>query len=185
MIFLLATACSTLDPLTKPVGEQECAYSIEDVATHDETCFDTRPYYEIGASVDYSVDEYDTLDLHVSAAPEDGIGMDEFSLAISATPGWNLEEVLSMEFPDGDVRPIVVSEDGSAKIDVDLELSAGEDATYTLIFDRAGLDTDDTEYLYVGYGSIQTWHSEGGCDATTKFRDLGRDNVSESLGIEF
>ncbi len=186
MILLLAIACSTLDPLTSsPFDENDCAFTLEDAESRDEICLGTRPYYEMGASVSYSLDEYDTFDLIVSAAPEGGVGMDTVRLAVSATPSWNLEDVLTIEYPDGDVRGVDLDEDGDVEIDADAEFCAGDGDAYTLIFDHAGLDTPDNEYLYVGFDTVQTWHQEGADDLTTKFQDLGPNGWSTSLGVEF
>ncbi len=180
--FILFVGCSTLDPLNESPFP-ECAYTLEDAATREERCLDTRPYFELGGTTTYVVDEYTTFELVVSAAPEGGIVMDEITLALSATPKWILTEILTVEDENGNECDL--DEDGRVEVSRILDLEAGEEAVFVLTFDHAGLDTYDEEFLKIGYASEQTWRDESDVEYATHFRDLGHDQMSESIGISF
>jgi hypothetical protein len=202
MIAILLAGCSTFDLLeSSPFTDEDCNYSLEEANTGEERCHPTRPYYQFGSIYTHEAEEYTTFDLVISAAPEGCVGMRQFALAFNATPEWDLEDLLSVEYPTGEIHSVDVDErdqdrsvieiGGNERDEPDSDdvaipsLEPGETAVFTLVFDRAGLDTEEIEYLILIYDNEQTWYGEDGVEQTTRFRDHAPEQTSESIGLSF
>jgi hypothetical protein len=184
MIALLL-ACSTLDNYkSNPFEYEDCNYTLQDAQTWEEVCYQTRPYFEFGGIYTKVVEDYTTFDLIVSAAPEGAIGMEQIDLGVSAPSHWNLEELLTIEYPNGKVEPATV-EDSTIEIDGVECLSANEELIFVLTFDYSNLETSEDDFLDLGFNSVQTWFQVGDPEQTTRFRDQAHDQTSESVGIGF
>ncbi len=182
MIALLL-ACLTLDPLESNPFE-DCNYSLEDAETWEESCYETRPYFEFGGIYTKVVEDYTTFDLIVSAAPEGAIGLYQVGLNIEAPDNWTLEEILTIDSFDGE--NICFDVDGTLiRFDGPENISADGEEVFVLTFDYSRLTTEEGDRFGLGFNREQTWFTPGGEEETTRFYDQAENSISESVAIEF
>lgn len=128
--------------------------------------------------------------------------MRQIVLGVDAAPGWNLEDILSVEYPDGTLHAIDVDRRDLGGFRVEIggndpsedivtgdvaapRVDAGDTVVFVLVFDYAEIEPEDDERLGLGFDAEQTWYQEGGIEQATRFRAQSSDDTSESVGITF